>query len=138
MDNNICELNFASEPAMVRSIVRYLLDFIKSHSCEPDVICDLKLIFSELLYNAVVHGNKEDKNKKVYVNVKVISGCLSASIRDEGGGFDYNKAIEYACGDAALENEHGRGMLLVTSLTDNVHFNKKGNQIQFEKVLKQV
>ena len=130
------ELQFVSEAVRVRNIVRRLLDFVDGHAPASSVRDDLRLVFSELLYNAVIHGNKEDSNKRVHVQVKAEGGRIWATVQDEGPGFNYQQVIDYADTDAALFDGHGRGIVLVSALTDNLSFNETGNLIRFEKRLK--
>lgn len=130
------ELKFTSEPSQVRDIVRSLLDFVDGQMPSTEVRSDLKLIFSELLYNAVVHGNKGDCNKSVQVKVKKKDGRLMVDIRDEGDGFDYRRVTNSVQTDEKLFEERGRGMALVLALTENLSFNEIGNHIRFEKRLK--
>ena len=136
MREDYCELQFSSEPLKVRNMVRRLLDFVDSHNPCFEARADLKLIFSELLCNAVFHGNKEDRSKRVFVRLETVSDKLKVSIWDEGVGFDYRKVMAQALSGAAIQNEHGRGIVLVRSLTDNLSYNETGNQVRFEKRLK--
>jgi len=136
MIKDYCKLQFISESKKVRNMVRCLLDFIDGYAPASDVRDDLKLVFSELLYNAVIHGNREDRSKRVYVQIKAEDDNLWVQVQDEGPGFDYRKMIEYAGTEAALLSGHGRGIILVCALTDNLSFNETGNQIRFEKRLK--
>lgn len=135
MKKDYCELHFISEPSKVRGVVRCLLEFMDIHRLSPNIRDDLRLVFSELLYNAIFHGNKNDGGKGVYVRVEVTSEYLYACIRDEGTGFDYKRALEDAKSDLSLHKEDGRGMVLVTALTDRLFYNESGNQILFEKKL---
>ena len=136
VQNNCCELQFISEPDKVRDAVGCLLNFIDGYSPVSEVGSDLKLIFNELLFNAIIHGNKEDRTKRVHVQARMINDLLVATIQDEGPGFDYRQILEYSQTKTALFNEHGRGMVLVCGLTDNISFNETGNIIRFEKRLK--
>lgn len=136
MREDYCELQFLSEPSKVRNMVRCMLDFVDSHGPASEVREDLKLVFSELLYNAVIHGNKRDRSKIVLARLEAAGGHLRASIQDEGSGFDYHNALERARTEAALQSEHGRGMVLVCALTDNLSYNESGNQVRFEKRLR--
>ena len=136
MGEDYCEIRFASETAKVRSMVFCLLDFIEGQAPSNHVREDLRLVFSELLYNAVIHGNKEDAGKYVHVKLKVTGNFLTAYISDEGRGFDYPEVVEYAETEPALYSGHGRGIILVRALTDNFSFNELGNVAKFEKRLK--
>jgi len=124
------ELN--SEPTLVRKTVRDLLKHIDDCVPASESLDDLRLIFSELLYNAVIHGNKKEPGKRVLVQLKTRSDRVYVSIEDEGPGYDYNRLMEYARSDAALMDEGGRGMVLVCALTENLKFNEAGNQVCFE------
>ena len=135
MKEKYYELLTINEAVQVRSTVRRILEFIDSHAPDSRARDDLKLVFSELLYNALIHGNKEDVEKRVLVQVRAESERLYVCIEDEGQGFDYRRMIDYAKTDTALLSEHGRGMLLVCALTENLSFNETGNQVRFEKEL---
>lgn len=136
MDDKIFSLKFQSDIYKVKSIVNDLLSFFSV--CLPKIsdqdLYELKLVFSELLLNAVIHGNKEDKCKTVSLYVKVSLGSsVYAEITDEGSGFDYLKLISMSSHEESLLKEHGRGIKLVHSLTDNLSFNVTGNKIKFYK-----
>ncbi|MDR1639134.1 MAG: ATP-binding protein [Clostridiales bacterium] len=128
------ELRFSSELYHVRSIVKKVLAFLGSSI--PDLSSedqmDLRLVFSELLYNAIVHGNKGDISKSVHLMVEIIDGIIYASIADEGVGFDYLRLLS-RIRDDDLASECGRGIRLVYSLTDQIAFNVNGNAIHFYK-----
>ena len=132
-----CKLQFISDTKQVRTIVQRLLEFIDAYSPASEVRNDMKLVFSELLYNAVIHGNKEDRSKLVHVCLRVEAdiGRIFACILDEGSGFDFHRAIDYAHSEAALTDEHGRGMVLVCALTENLQYEKQGSKVLFEKGL---
>ena len=135
MVKEYCELHFNSESKRIRNIVRCLLEFINTHVSVPNVMDDLKLVFSELLYNAVIHGSKESSTKAIFVRIEIDDGCLRACIQDEGPGFDYIRVISHARSVDALYDESGRGMILVCALTDSLSFNEAGNKVIFEKRL---
>ena len=91
----------------------------------PDDIQDIKLVLSELLYNAVIHGNHQDETKRVSISVKIVKNILFVRICDEGAGFDYNHIISPKKNTKAedLFMESGRGIKLVMALVDKLSFN---------------
>ncbi|MCL2399734.1 MAG: ATP-binding protein [Defluviitaleaceae bacterium] len=135
MVKEYCELHFNGDSERVRNIVRCLLEFINAHVSIPSTMEDLKLVFSELLHNAIIHGSKKSNEKVVFIRIEIDNGCLRACIQDKGPGFDYTQAIAYAHSDDALLSENGRGMILVCALTDSLYFNEAGNEVIFEKRL---
>jgi serine/threonine-protein kinase RsbW len=85
---------------------------------------------SEATINAIVHGNKQDENKKVYINLEVQGGKrLQFTVADEGEGFDYNRLPDPTAPEN-LENLTGRGVFIIKHLADQCIFNLKGNEVE--------
>ncbi len=93
--------------------------------------------FYEALLNAVVHGNKYNTQKKVYVEFRIVNQDLVVlRIRDEGNGFDYNNIPDPFSSENILE-DFGRGVKMIDTLADRIKFNQKGNEVtMFFKVKK--
>ncbi len=127
------EISFCSEVHAVKKIVTDILCFCAENlpSLSPEDRGDLRLMFSELLFNAVIHGNASDAGKSVFISVEIDGASLTAAITDEGPGFDYDKLISSFGHDNITES--GRGIQLVYSLADTVTFNSHGNKIVFTK-----
>jgi serine/threonine-protein kinase RsbW len=127
-------MSFYSQISSVKNILnditKFLADSIDMLSIENK--SELKLIFSELLCNAVIHGNKNDPTKLVTIYIEVMSNSVYSIIKDEGEGFDYLELLSRHK-DKSLLNECGRGLWLVYSLSDSLAFNVTGNEIKFYK-----
>lgn len=142
MENAKFTKTFTSEVYIVSSVIQELMSFLskKIPSISKEDHYDLRLIYSELLFNAVIHGNNKDANKHVTLSVEILpSNVVVSSIEDEGKGFDYNnllKKCEEETSDENIFNESGRGIKLVSCLTDKLCFNSMGNQIKFYKRVK--
>jgi anti-sigma regulatory factor (Ser/Thr protein kinase) len=82
------EWHIGSEPAHVRAAVREIQARLDESlpSQTQEERGDLRLILSELLYNAVIHGNGLDAGKRVHVRITVSGPMVRASITDEGAG----------------------------------------------------
>jgi serine/threonine-protein kinase RsbW len=132
---HIYETSFFSEIYNVKTAIGELMRFLRANApqMKAEELNDLRLVFSELMCNAVIHGNKQDLSKMVKVTVTVAGNAVNAVITDEGQGFDYISLLIGAAGADKLTCEHGRGIHLVHSLTDSLSFNMKGNQIKFNK-----
>ena len=100
-----------------------------------DQAADLRLVFNELLMNAVVHGNRLDSLKKVNIEIEVEGGLIYSRVTDEGTGFDYHKMLTEWNAEDNLFDDHGRGVLLAYHMTDKFKFSEKGNVIEFYKRL---
>ena len=91
----------------------------------------INLAMREGLTNAVRHGNCLDGKKLVHCSVRFIpSGAVSVEIRDQGIGFNWQKA----CLSPGEEDaEHGRGLGIIRQYVTKFFYNKQGNCLFFEK-----
>jgi serine/threonine-protein kinase RsbW len=83
---------------------------------------NLQIAVSEALVNAIVHGNKENKKKKVHVIINSTDEMVEVKVRDEGGGFDIAKLPD-PTNDENLLKESGRGVYIIMSLVDEFYCN---------------
>jgi serine/threonine-protein kinase RsbW len=125
-----------SVPSRVDAIspaVEQLMLFITTFRMNDDSETEIDVALSEALANAIVHGNKNDARKSVDVLCRCGSdGELLITVRDDGDGFDPNAVPD----PTAMENllsDHGRGLLLIRTLMDNVHFEEGGTVLQMRK-----
>ncbi len=135
MLENVFETSFFSDTYRVRQVVNGVLDFICQHhpAVSTEDLSDVKLMLSELLFNAVIHGNQMDTNKRINVYVELKEDALYASISDEGPGFDHVALLSQFEYEQNLTGESGRGIRLVYALADDMAFNGTGNEIKFYK-----
>ena len=83
----------------------------------------------EAVNNAIIHGNKTDQSKKVYVFIETGDKELKIKVKDEGEGFDYEK-IPDPTAPENLENIHGRGVFLMSRLSDEISFEDRGSTVE--------
>jgi serine/threonine-protein kinase RsbW len=129
-------LTMRSEIDAVSDLVDRLMPLIKISHCVRGDERDVEIAVREALANAVLHGNKEDAEKKVYISCCIRPGSdLFIVIRDEGGGFDPSAVPDpTAVENIALEN--GRGIFLMNVFMDDVHFERGGTEVHLYKCLK--
>ncbi len=82
---------------------------------------NMAIVLTELVHNAIVHGNKMISDKKVILRANYYPDRVSVSIKDEGAGFDPSM-ISNPTNPENLWKESGRGIFLVKNLIDEVHF----------------
>ncbi|HPT76289.1 MAG TPA: ATP-binding protein [Defluviitaleaceae bacterium] len=130
---------FPSQISLIKPVLNEIMEYLTYAFpfMSPDDYFDCKLIYAELLVNAVVHGNKNDENKKVTVTINIINDhCFSSIVEDEGNGFNYEDILDKISSKDALYLERGRGIQIVKSLTNELHYNLYKKQIQFTKRMK--
>ncbi len=82
----------------------------------------------ECVNNAIVHGNKMDKNKKVTMHYHISNTTIEVTVSDEGEGFDPDKLPDPTA-EENLERDCGRGIFLMRHLSDELEFANNGRTI---------
>ena len=82
---------------------------------------DLGIVTTELVNNAIHHGNKNDPSKKVKIIFTVDNEKLELRIYDEGNGFDPEK-LKDPLAPENLFSESGRGIFLIRNIMDSLDF----------------
>ena len=118
----------------VEKIVEKIAKYMKFSEEEQD---SLAISVTEIVGNAIVHGNKKNKNKKVTVDFDYKDDTITVSIQDEGDGFN-EKTIANPLEPENLLKESGRGIFIVRALMDEVDFirSKKGTIVRLVKKTK--
>lgn len=91
----------------------------------PNILISL----TEAVNNAMIHGNKLDERKAVLVTCQEKNHQIQFIITDEGKGFDPYKVPDPTSAER-LETEGGRGVFLMKSLTDEIHFVDQGRTVK--------
>jgi serine/threonine-protein kinase RsbW len=96
---------------------------------DPDSVFAIKLALEEALINAIKHGNKLDKKKKVKVEATVTEEQAEIQIEDEGPGFQRD-SVPDPTAEENLERLHGRGILLMEAYMNAVEWSRGGRRIR--------
>lgn len=103
--------------------------FIDSIGNKLNLDEDLKnrilLALSEAATNAIVHGNKEDERKKVFIEIQVAGKFVVINVEDQGKGFD-PEDIPNPIEEENLMNPGGRGIYLMEEFADKVEYDQDG------------
>ena len=134
-DTGRTTVSILSDPAQIRVVSDRILQYVSRITTADDKLFDIRLCIEESLRNAIVHGNKSDRNKQVRITYWVEQGRIFIEIRDHGAGFDH-KNVPNPTHDKNILRNSGRGVHLVLNLMDEVRFNERGNQITMIKNLK--
>lgn len=88
----------------------------------------IMLTLSEAVTNAVVHGNKENPEKKVFIKAILKDRTLQISVKDQGEGFDPGDLSD-PLKEENLLKEGGRGVYLIKQYADDMQFFENGTKI---------
>jgi len=129
-DTVLYTLQLPSKVDSISSVENFVDTLKEEYNIGDDTYANMLTCLSEAAINAIVHGNKQDENKKVYINLEVQSGKrMQFTVADEGEGFDYNRLPDPTAPEN-LENLTGRGVFIIKHLADQCIFNLKGNEIE--------
>jgi putative Holliday junction resolvase len=82
---------------------------------------DIAIAVVEAATNAVVHGNKCNRGKKVRLSFKPLPSEIVIQVADEGGGFNPG-GVASPVDKANLLKESGRGIYIMKQIMDKVEF----------------
>lgn len=88
----------------------------------------LLLSLSEAVTNAIMHGNKQDSSKWVYVRAVRNGNDLEVTVEDEGDGFNPELLPSPVESDNLLR-QGGRGVYLMKMYCKDVRFSKGGRAL---------
>ncbi|MES2267652.1 MAG: ATP-binding protein [Bacteroidota bacterium] len=138
MENDMAQANVQTEhytlqlPSKHESITQLealIEEVADKHNVSEDVFANMMTCLNEAVINAIIHGNKLDPNKTVFVNVEVDQKRIIWTVADEGPGFDYNNLADPTAADR-LEELTGRGVFILKHLADQCIFNTSGNEVE--------
>jgi len=129
-------LTMPSEIDAVSPLVDRLMALIKISQCVSGDERDVEIALREALANAVLHGNRQDTQKKVHVSCCVNPGKeLSVVVKDEGSGFDPS-GVANPTAVEKIHSENGRGIFLMNAFMDDVRFERGGTEVHLHKRFK--
>ncbi len=95
---------------------------------------DISIALTELVNNAIHHGNHDDISKSVKVDFVIDAHKATICVEDEGEGFE-PAAVQNPLDPEKLMAENGRGIYLVKALMDEVAYTitQSGTRVTFSK-----
>lgn len=123
-----------SQADQIQKIEQFAEKLADSLAFSEDEKDCLAIAITEVTANAIYHGNKSDKKKKVFVQFTTHDDYLKIVIRDEGKGFNPQKIADPLKPENLLKDS-GRGIYIIRALMDKVtfRFNKGGTEVTLVK-----
>ena len=116
----------------VKRVSCEVLNTLRTHDFEEDMVFAVHLSLEEAFINAIKHGNHGDPEKKIAVECLITPEKFDITIADEGFGFDPAGIPDPRC-NGNLYKCSGRGVLLIQSYMDVVEYNDRGNCVHLVK-----
>lgn len=128
---------------MVPSNQEYLSDVdafleatLRGFGADESIVADIAISVSELVINAMLHGNKSSPDKAVTIRISRNDNKVTIAVSDEGGGFKPEEIVD-PLAEENLLREVGRGVFIVRQLMDSVDIEatQKGTTIIISKAI---
>ena len=124
-------MTLASNPKNVVRVEKFLEKVHEHVALDEIQMHKVMVALTEAVNNAIVHGNRGNRKKKVFVVCEVLPGWLLFVVNDQGRGFRPEK-VANPLKEENLLRESGRGIFLMRTLMDRVEFEaqKTGYQVR--------
>lgn len=124
------ELILTSSLDSLAELEQFVDKITKHAGLDDDTSSRFQLVMSEACTNAIMHGNKMDESKKVFINAEVFDDKIIVTVEDQGKGFDPESVPDPLATDNLLKTS-GRGVYLIKQYADEVSYSPKGNILTF-------
>ena len=123
------KLKIASKTDNLHLVERFVDDFSACCDINQDVYGNILIATLEAANNAITHGNKLNENKQAEIVFTKDDQQIIMTVKDEGPGFDYN-SIPDPTSPENVENMSGRGVFLMSKLSDKIEFEDNGSFVK--------
>ena len=124
-------LRLSSDSKSISKVETFVTRIVQRYRLNDDQHGNILISLTEAVNNAIIHGNCEDRSKKVSINLKETKGKIAIQVSDEGCGFDYRKVP-----DPTKEENRckcgGRGVFLMQHLSDTIAFRNGGRTVEMQ------
>ncbi len=135
LTNALCSemrIVISTDPAQLSGAVTAVMERMKALNYGERSMFAMRLCLEEALINAMKHGNKMDRTRRITVTCSSDTHEAQISVEDEGPGF-HPEVVPDPTRPENIQLAHGRGLLLMRSYMDKVTHNAKGNKVTLVK-----
>ena len=123
------ELKIASGIEHISEVEKFIDSFTTEFNLGQRLYGQIDLSIIEAVNNAILFGNKRDESKYVTIVATLDDTLFYVSVEDEGEGFDYSKYPEDPTIPENLEKTCGRGIYLMSILSDRLIYENNGSKV---------
>ena len=129
---HVLSFTIPSDDKAIRPVQKRILDDVIRHGFNTHSLFAIRLSLEEALRNAIIHGNRLDRKKKVHVQAKVSPLRVEITVEDEGSGFK-RKTVPDPTLDENIHKCSGRGILLMEAYMNSVRWTRGGRRVKMIK-----
>lgn len=114
-------LEIESERNNINKVEALMHKANKDFGLTNDKFAKMMIAVTEIIMNAIVHGNKENPQKKVRVYAEHDEKVMRIAVTDEGEGFDIQNMPDPTTSEN-LYDVHGRGVFIAKAMVDEFYY----------------
>lgn len=114
-------LEIESDKSRIKDIEALMLKANKGFGLTEQEYGKMMIAVTEVVMNAIVHGNKENLSKTVKIYVEYDDSQMKIVIMDEGEGFDITRLPDPTTSENILD-VHGRGVFIARAMVDEFFY----------------
>ncbi len=122
------DIEIPSDTINLRVIEKIIDDMSWELNLSDEIYGNVLVATMEATNNAIVHGNKNNKEIPVKIQIESDKFNLTVRITNTGPGFDF-KNIPDPTAPENIEKINGRGIFLMEKLTDELAFYDEGREV---------
>ncbi len=125
------KISLASESSSLLILEDWINALCELYQVSVEQYGNVLIALTEAANNAIIHGNKNSRDKKTEIEYNIQDNTIAFTITDEGSGFDYNDLPDPTSPEN-IEKPQGRGIFLMNHLADEVSFIDPGNVVELK------
>ncbi|MFH0736535.1 MAG: ATP-binding protein [bacterium] len=118
MSIKIYQKSIISDPNLMPEVEEFLLGVVADVHLSDEQLNYLTLSVAEATSNCIVHGNKLNPSKNIFIKISIDENSITICLKDEGKGFMLENVPNPTTPENILK-DNGRGIhIMKTFLTD--------------------
>lgn len=117
------KLEIISDPNQLPKVDEFAQKVAQKMGFSKEQSDDISIAVTEVVNNAIMHGNNCDPQKRVFITFYRSKSHLMVKVEDQGGGFEPDDLEDPTAPENILKGK-GRGIFIVKHLMDEVNFEK--------------
>ncbi len=129
-------LEISSDKKNIKVVEDLMLETNKLFGLPEDEYNRLMIAVTEVVMNAIVHGNKGNVYKKVKIYIEHDDKSIKIVVMDEGDGFDIQRLPDPTDVENILDI-HGRGVFIARAMVDEFFYqHHEGSGSEFMMIMR--
>jgi serine/threonine-protein kinase RsbW len=121
-------LTISSKLRNIDHVREFVREAFKESNLNMNSFNRIFLGISEAVNNAIMHGNKMNPEKNVFIKMNLQGNKMNVEVEDEGNGFNDLHLFD-PTNRENIKREHGRGIYILSKIADELSFKDNGRKV---------